>query len=264
MVMNGPPNFRVVIPARYHSTRLPGKPLRDIAGRPMIEHTYSRARESGAGQIIIATDDHRIRAVAESFGAEVCMTSDRHASGTDRLAEVADRYGWHEDDIVVNMQGDEPQMPPALLLQAACDIERHGSAQISTLCVRIHEDRELFDPHVVKVVRDAEGFAMYFSRAPIPWHREKFGEQAATLAGVTEFYRHLGIYAYRAGGLRAFAALAECDLERTESLEQLRALWYGVPIHVAEACDLPPVGVDTEEDLIRVNAAMCSHAMDLD
>jgi 3-deoxy-manno-octulosonate cytidylyltransferase (CMP-KDO synthetase) len=249
--------FVVAIPARYGSTRLPGKPLRTIAGQPMIEHVYRRALVGGAASVVIATDDARIAEVAAGFGADVCMTAPTHASGTDRLAEVARVRGWSDDTIVVNLQGDEPLMPPALLRQVAEGLERHPPAGIATLCTRIGDVHEVFDPHSVKVVRDAEGYALYFSRAAIPYHREAFARDSGRpegLPGGSDYFRHLGLYAYRAGTLHRFAGRPPCPLEQTESLEQLRALWNGIRIYVAEAVVLPPAGVDTEADLVRVEA----------
>lgn len=250
--------FRVVIPARYASTRLPGKPLRLLAGRPMIEHVYRKALLSGAQEVIIATDDERIRSVAEDFGAVVCMTAEQHPSGTDRLAEVAERQDWKDDVIVVNLQGDEPLMPAVLIRQVADDLESHPEADIATLCVRMRDLREVFDPHMVKVVMDAQGYALYFSRAPIPYHREAFAGESVSPAGSVphdaDYFRHIGLYAYRVAVLGRYPRLTSCRLEGTESLEQLRALWHGLRIHVREAMETPPPGVDTERDLARVEA----------
>ena len=244
--------FSVLIPARYASSRLPAKPLLDIGGKPMLEHVYDRAVESGAAQVVIATDDTRIEQAARAFGAPVCRTAAEHRSGTERLAEAVQRLGFGEDDIVVNLQGDEPLMPPSLLRQVAENLAANASAQMATLCTRIHEAGELFDPHAVKVVTDREGYALYFSRAVIPWDREAFGVTTEQLPEAAEHYRHLGIYAYRTGFLQEYAAWPPCDIETMESLEQLRALWNGARIHVAEALELPGPGVDTEGDLERV------------
>lgn len=248
--------FKVGIPARYASTRLPGKPLRSIAGRPMIEHVYRQALASGAEETVIATDDARIQKVAEEFGATVCMTSAEHPSGTDRLAEVATLRGWQEDDIVVNLQGDEPLMPPELISQVAADLERYPQAGIATICTRIQHPREVFDSHVIKVVMDAQGYALYFSRAPIPYHREEFqaGAAVSALPVDVQHFRHIGLYAYRVAVLTEFPRLSACMLEHSESLEQLRALWNGIRIHVREVSQAPPLGVDTEQDLARVEA----------
>lgn len=249
--------FKVAIPARYGSTRLPGKPLRLIAGRPMLEHVYRKALLSGAEEVVIATDDDRIHQTAQALGARVVMTAAGHASGTDRLAEVATLLGWPAETIVVNLQGDEPLMPPALLRQVAKGLDSHPEAGIATLCTRISQVHEVFDPHVVKVVLDAEGYALYFSRAPVPYHRDEFskhGEQLPQLPASADYFRHLGLYAYRAADLRRYPTLPPCMLEQTESLEQLRALWNGIRIYVEEALEVPPAGVDTELDLARVEA----------
>lgn len=244
--------FRVAIPARYGSTRLPGKPLREIARRPMIEHVYSRALASGAKEVVIATDDPRIREVAEDFGAAVCMTATTHLSGTDRLAEVATLRGWSDEDIIVNLQGDEPLMPPALIRQVAVSLDTHPAAGISTVCTRIQTAQQIFDPHVVKVVRDEQGYALYFSRAPIPYHRDEFSRNRDKIPVGADYFRHIGLYAYRASVLRRYPQLPACMLEQIESLEQLRALWNRIRIQVHETAEAPPVGVDTEQDLARV------------
>ncbi len=249
--------FQVAIPARYQSSRLPGKPLREIGDLPMICHVYDRARESGAESVVIATDDERIRRAAESHGAQVVMTGSGHGSGTERLAEAAELLNWPDDTIVVNVQGDEPQMPPEVIRQVASNLVHHPDAGMSTICTPIHESRELFDPHVVKVVRDRRNFGLYFSRAPIPWHREEFAAAAGGLPVDGGYYRHIGLYAYRVGVLRCYPGLSASPMEQVESLEQLRAIWHGIAIHVDEAVRVPPVGVDTEADLIRVNAAFC-------
>lgn len=250
------PRFKVAIPARYASTRLPGKPLQKIAGLPMIQHVHARAVASGAEEVVIATDDERIVAAALSFGAQVRMTSKDHQSGTDRLAELARIMGWSGDAIVVNLQGDEPLMPPALIRQVAVDLAAHSTAGIATLCSRIESAAELFDPNIVKVVRDAHGFALYFSRAPIPWDRDGFARNIAELPAGSEHFRHIGLYAYRVHFLQQYQDLPSCTLERAEMLEQLRALWNGIRIHVTEAIDAPGVGVDTEADLLRAEKAL--------
>ena len=255
------PRFRVAIPARYASTRLPGKPLRLIARRTLIEHVYRRALASGALEVVVATDDVHIQQTAEGFGATVCMTSPNHPSGTDRLAEVAARLNWPDDAIIVNVQGDEPQIPPALIQQVAAGLESHPDAGIATVCARIDDPAELFDPNVVKVVRDSQDYALYFSRAPIPWHREGFGVNQETLNRLPEngvWSRHIGLYAYRVAVLTRYPRLSPAMAEQTESLEQLRALWHGIRIHVAEAVEIPPPGVDTEIDLARVAAQWAS------
>lgn len=248
--------FKVVIPARYGSSRLPGKPLRVLAGKPMVEHVYRRACESGAEQVVIATDDARIETVARGFGAAVEMTQPEHPSGTDRLAEVVERLGWPEDTIIVNLQGDEPLMPPALVRQVADNLAAQPQAAIATLCTPITEAAEFFDPNVVKVVGDAAGFALYFSRAPIPWSRDAFAVSREQLPAGVAHRRHLGLYAYRASFLRAYRGLTPATLEGIEMLEQLRALWHGYKIHVADAVAQPGPGVDVEADAVRVEQAL--------
>ena len=252
--------FKVVIPARYGSTRLPGKPLLAIAGKPMVQHVYERALESGAEEVWIATDDERIVEAAEGFSANVRMTSSEHRSGTDRIGEVAKGQGWSDDAIVVNLQGDEPLMPQRLVHQAAAGLNDNPEAVMSTLAARIHTTAELFDPHVVKVVTDARGFAHYFSRAPIPWDRDAFAVTTEELPERSEHYRHIGLYAYRVGYLDTYAGLEPCQLEEMESLEQLRVIWHGDRIFVAEALELPGHGVDTAADLERVAALMVGSA----
>jgi 3-deoxy-manno-octulosonate cytidylyltransferase (CMP-KDO synthetase) len=249
--------FRVAIPARYGSSRLPGKPLRLLGGKPLIEHVYRRAEESGAQDIVIATDDERIRAAAEGFGATVCMTAATHTSGTDRLAEAAVLRSWDDDDIVVNLQGDEPLAPPALLRQVASGLAQHRDAGIATLYTRIHNPRQVFDANIVKVVLDARGYALYFSRAPIPYHRTAFGfGMPPSLPAGIDYFRHLGIYAYRVSVLRRYARLSACMAEHAEALEQLRALWHGIRIHVQEAVEAPPPDINTEYDLAQAEARL--------
>ncbi len=251
------PAFYVAIPARYASTRLPGKPLRLIAGRPMLEHVHRLALHSGALDVVIATDDVRIQEVALGFGAKVCMTSPHHASGTDRLAEVAQQLGWEDQAIVVNAQGDEPQLPPALIQQVASGLAARPAAGIATLCTRIHQVQQLLDRNIVKVVRDAEDYALYFSRAPLPWHRHAFANGLESLSALPKeqhWWRHIGLYAYRVATLRRYPQLAPAPMEQAEALEQLRALWHGVRIYVAEAAQVPQPGVDTEEDLAQAEA----------
>ena len=252
--------FKVVIPARYASTRLPGKPLRQIAGKPMIRHVFERALQSGAEQVVIATDDERIADAGRGFGADVCMTSARHRSGTDRIEEVASRYGWGDDAVVVNLQGDEPGMPAALIEQVAEDMERHPDAAVTTLGAPLGDRAALFDPHVVKVVTDRDGYALYFSRAPIPWHRDEFLHEREGLPSGVPFMRHVGLYAYRCRLLHDYVGWAHAPLEQAESLEQLRVLWHGERIHVSEAVEMPAHGVDTEADLERAAALLSGEA----
>lgn len=244
--------FSVIIPARYESTRLPGKPLVEIAGKPMIQHVHERARESGAERIIIATDDRRVAEAAGGFGAEICMTSAEHASGTERLAEVVAKIGLDDEAIVVNLQGDEPLTPALLIHQVAENLSDHAQASVATLAERIHTAAELFDPHAVKVITDCNGYAIYFSRAPIPWDRDAFSVTTEELPQQALHYRHIGLYAYRAGFIRQYVGWPVTELERMESLEQLRVLWHGHKIHVAEAQTSSVGGVDTEADLARV------------
>jgi 3-deoxy-manno-octulosonate cytidylyltransferase (CMP-KDO synthetase) len=254
-------SYIVVIPARYASTRLPGKPLADIGGKPMIQHVYERACESGASRVVIATDDSRIKSACLKFGAEVVMTSADHASGTDRLEEVARKLQLEPRDRVVNVQGDEPLIPFQLIDQVADNLEIFPEAAIATLCEPITDTLTLFNPNVVKVVCDARGMAHYFSRAPIPWARESWGkeltvsptsEEALPMPASAQYFRHIGIYGYRVSLLRAFVNWPPAPTEITESLEQLRALYNGALIHVAEASVTPAAGVDTEQDLERL------------
>ncbi len=246
--------YRIVIPARYASTRLPGKPLIALAGRPMLAWVYERARACSADEVIIATDDERIRVVAEAFGATVEMTAAEHASGTDRIAEVAARRGWRDDEVVVNLQGDEPSMPAALIEQVALLLIDHAGADMATLATPINDRDEYFDPNAVKVVTDLEGRALYFSRAPIPWFRDQIEADSRSLQAAAR--RHLGIYAYRVGALRRLAALPPTPLEQIEKLEQLRALAHGLCIQVDAASCRPGPDVNTAEDLARAAAAL--------
>ncbi len=218
----------------------------------MIQRVYESACESNASAVVIATDDQRILDAAKGFGAQVCMTAETHRSGTDRITEVVRSMGWPDDAIVVNIQGDEPTMPAALAYQVAQDMENHQRADMTTLSTPIEEREQLFDPNVVKVVTDAEGYALYFSRAPIPWHRDEFVHQDRPLPQDTTFYRHIGVYAYRAGYLDKYINLPPSVLEQTESLEQLRVLSHGGCIHVSEAQQEPGHGIDTADDLERV------------
>lgn len=242
--------FRVVIPSRYGAQRLPGKPLADLGGRPLVLHVCDRARESGAAEVLVATDDARIRDICAGAGVAVEMTSASHASGTDRIAEVAARRGWGDDELVVNLQGDEPLMPAADIEQAARLLET--GADMSTLCTPIHDLAEFLNPNVVKVVADGQGRALYFSRAPIPWNREG---AAAGLASQQQHHgalRHIGLYGYRVGALKRLAATPPCELEQLEKLEQLRALWLCMRIAIDVARELPGPSVDTPDDLKRV------------
>ena len=253
-------SFIVVIPARYASTRLPGKPLLDIAGKSMLQHVYDQARKSRAQRVVIATDDQRIFEVAEGFGAEVVMTSSDHPSGTDRLEEVVSKLALNDDAHIVNVQGDEPLIPPELIDQVAHNLALNDSAGISTLCERIENIDLVFNPNVVKVVFDDQGFANYFSRAPIPWARESFGGEAATLPIEAQYFRHIGIYAYKVSFLKSYVTWLPSMTEKIECLEQLRALSNGVNIHVEIAKVSPQAGVDTPADLDRLRAIMSKEA----
>ncbi len=250
--------FTVVIPARFASTRLPGKPLLDIAGQPMIRHVWERACRSAAARVVIATDDERIRAAAESFGAEVCMTAAAHPSGTDRLQEAVHGLGLADDAIVVNVQGDEPLIPPAVIDQVAANLARETDCGIATLCEPLDTVESFLDPNIVKLVRDDRMRAMYFSRAPIPWPRDDFARDRSLLPEGFLPLRHIGIYAYRVSFLHRFVGWPLGVLEARECLEQLRALEHGVGIHVAQACAAIPGGVDTAADLARVNALLAA------
>lgn len=243
-------NTVVVIPARYASSRLPGKPLRVLAGKTLIQHVHERALAAGFANVLVATDDERIRAVCEGFGAKVVMTASTHETGSDRLAEVAQQQGWADDTIVVNLQGDEPLTPVVNLHQLVRNLEQRPQDSIATLATPITEESDFANPNIVKVVRDEQGMALYFSRAPIPFQREggmPVGEYAL---------RHIGMYAYRAGFLKAFAVMQPSLPEQLEKLEQLRALANGYRIHVDIAAEIPAVGVDTEEDAVRVAALL--------
>jgi len=239
-------DFKVVIPVRYDSVRFPGKPLADIHGRPMIQHVYEAAVESGASEVIIATDSTLIGMAAEDFGATVCMTLEEHPSGTDRIGEVVRKMDWNDDTIIVNLQGDEPLTPPELLKQVADNLHHNADAACATLCTPLKADEDAHDPHLVKVIFDANGMAIYFSRAALPYTRDP-QEDAET-----PHYRHIGVYAYRASLLKQYADLPASYLEQHEKLEQLRLISNGYRIHVDEASTLPGIGVDTPEDLERV------------
>ncbi|WLI78550.1 3-deoxy-manno-octulosonate cytidylyltransferase [Kosakonia sp. H02] len=243
-------SFVVIIPARYASTRLPGKPLVDINGKPMVVHVLERARESGAERIIVATDNEDVMRAVEAAGGEVCMTRADHQSGTERLAEVVEKCGFSDDTVIVNVQGDEPMIPLAIIRQVAENLAARHDVGMATLAVPIHSAEEAFNPNAVKVVMDAEGYALYFSRATIPWDRDRFALSRETIGDT--FLRHIGIYGYRAGFIRRYVSWQTSPLEQIEMLEQLRVLWYGEKIHVDVASVVPGTGVDTPEDLERV------------
>lgn len=239
--------FVVVIPARYASSRLPAKPLADIGGKPMLQWVWQQACQSGAARVVIATDDERVLQVASAFGAEVLMTSPAHLSGTERLAEVVSLLGLTADTVVVNVQGDEPFIPPVIIRQVATNLASQQKARMATLSVALDDAAEVVDPNVVKVVTDQHGYALYFSRAVVPFDRDgRFQQQLAA-----HYQRHIGIYAYRAGFIQDYVSWPVSALEQIECLEQLRVLWQGEAIHVANAIAVPPVGVDTPADLER-------------
>jgi 3-deoxy-manno-octulosonate cytidylyltransferase (CMP-KDO synthetase) len=251
-------SFVAAIPARLASTRLPGKPLADIHGRPMVVHVAERARASGAREVWVAADDATIVAAVAQHGFDAVLTRTDHASGTDRLAELAALRQWADDTIVVNVQGDEPLIDPALIAAVAACLEQHPRAAIATACHPIGEVEHAFDPNVVKVVLDRHGYALYFSRAPIPWARDAFAGPAEgrLLPAGLPVYRHIGLYAYRCAALRRIAALPPAPIEQFESLEQLRALFHGESIAVAVTAHAPAAGVDTPQDLARVRALL--------
>ncbi len=243
-------HYRVVIPARFDSSRLPGKALLPLAGKPMLQWVHERAKACGAAEVCVATDDDRIATAARGFGADVAMTSRSHTSGTDRIAEVAITRGWKDEDIVVNVQGDEPLIPPAVIDQVAQLLAANARADIGTLAVKIESIADLGDPNVVKAACDAGGRALYFSRAPIPFNRDA----PATVPPAA--LRHVGIYAYRVSALRKLSKLQPSRLEQIEKLEQLRALENGMEIRVALAVERPLADVNTAADLERAERAL--------
>lgn len=245
-------NFTVVIPARYASQRLPAKPLLDIAGKSMIQRVYEQVLGAGAERVLIATDHPEIEACAQSFGAEVVMTREDHASGTDRLAEVVEKLGLDDDEIVVNVQGDEPLIPPAVIRQVANNLILHPEAQVATVSEPIHDAALYQNPNAVKVVSDCKGLALYFSRANIPFARDADEQGIAALIEQRNIQKHIGIYAYKAGLLRTFVTWPVATLEKIEKLEQLRVLANGERIHVQEAVEAVPGGIDTQDDLDHI------------
>lgn len=257
--MDAVPPFIVAIPARYGATRLPGKPLRLLRGEPLVLHVVRRALAAGAAQVVVATDDARIVEALRGQPVLVCTTRADHASGSDRIAECAARYGWPDDAVVVNLQGDEP-FAPASGIRAVARALAEDDAPMATLATPVADAEQLFDPNCVKLVRGANGRALYFSRAPLPWARDAFAQSRGRLPAGIEFLRHIGIYAYRAGFLQRFAALPRTPLEQAESLEQLRALEHGYAIAVRLAPEPFPPGVDTEADLARAAAALGAQA----
>src|SRR3990167_822186 len=243
--------FHVIIPARFAATRLPGKVLLEINGKPMIQHVYERAVESGAESIVIATDDERVKELAEKFGATVCMTNEAHQSGTERVAEVVNLLDYNDDDIIVNLQGDEPFLPASVIKQAEQELDEHDNVKIASLCCVIEDVEELFSSNIAKVILNHRKQAIYFSRAPIPWERDNFvmGEKTAKKMLGTH-YRHIGIYAFRASFLQQYIEMEPCEAEQLELLEQLRVLWHGGRIQMGIVKqNRIPRGVDTEADL---------------
>jgi 3-deoxy-manno-octulosonate cytidylyltransferase (CMP-KDO synthetase) len=243
--------FNIVIPARYDSSRFPGKPLADIHGKPMIQRVYEAAVNAGASKVVIATDSTLIGMAAEEFGAPVCMTLEQHATGTDRLCEVVEKLEWEDDTVVVNVQGDEPLIPSAIVNQVAVNLIRNPEADCATLYTTL-PDEDAIDPDIVKVVTDARDFALYFSRSAIPYIRDN---NDAAVAGLV-YKKHIGLYAYKVDLLKKFKAMQTCELEQAEKLEQLRLMWHGAKIHVAQASSAPGHGVDTPADLERVKSAI--------
>jgi 3-deoxy-manno-octulosonate cytidylyltransferase (CMP-KDO synthetase) len=263
---SGTQPFIAVVPARLASTRLPNKPLADIGGKPMVVRVAERALESGAQQVLIASDAQSVLDVAREHGIEAMLTRADHPSGTDRLAEVAAHFGWSDDTIVVNVQGDEPLIDPALVRGVASHLAASGGCAIATAAHPISDPAEVFNPNVVKVVLDAQGVALYFSRAPIPWARDAYQPHWPDVASmpvppaVATVYRHIGLYAYRAKFLRTYPTLTLSPIEQAEALEQLRAMWHGERIAVLVTQDAPLPGVDTPADLARVQALFGSRA----
>lgn len=245
-------DFKVIIPARYGSTRLPGKPLCDLAGQPMIQRVVECARASAASAVIVATDDQRILDVCAHLNIDAELTAATHRNGSDRIAEVITRRGWSDETLVINVQGDEPLLPASLINQVAANLATRAHLGMATLAYPITDSASLFDPNCVKVVFNHAGEALYFSRAPIPWQRDEFAAHPHQLPASITYWRHIGIYAYRVAALKQFVNLEPAPLELAESLEQLRALWHGMAIHVECALEAPGPGVDTAEDLMRV------------
>lgn len=242
--------FRVMIPARYDSARMPGKVLMDIGGKPILQHVYERAMESGADSVVIATDHQKIAKVAQSFGAKVCMTSAEHQSGTERIAEAALALDYAPEEIVVNVQGDQPFVLPQAIRQVAEDLDKHDNVKVSSICERITHGEDLFNPSIVKVVLNWRNYAMYFSRAPIPWDIEHFKEKNKEKVPPNEqHYKHIGLYAYRVNFLQEYMEWPACPLEKIESLEQLRILWNGIRMHMVVTKDRMPPEVNTPDDL---------------
>jgi len=252
--------FNVVIPARYGSTRLPGKPLLNIAGKPMIAHVCERALEANAEQVVVATDDENIYDAVDKLGIKVVMTDKNHQSGTERIAEVATILDWDSEVIIVNVQGDEPLIPATYIHEVATALAAQSRAGIATLAAKIDSVDEVFNPNAVKVVTDKKGYALYFSRAPIPWDRDHFSHDSKTLSAMP-YLRHVGIYAYTVNFLKNYCQWTPSALESVESLEQLRILWQGESILVKTVIKAPEAGVDTAEDLVRVEAFLAANVI---
>ena len=250
--------FRVVIPARYASQRLHAKVLQDLAGKPVLQHVYERSCKSGADSVVIATDDERILKVAETFCPDVCMTASTHVNATSRIAEVITKLNYQESDIIVNVQGDEPLIPPAIIAQVATNLAT-SEADMATLKALIDDIEMLFDPNVVKVVCDNKNTALYFTRAPIPWQRNAFASAKIQFTPGQHF-RHIGLYAYRSSFVRNYANWDHAQIEQLECLEQLRALANGAKIQVDIAKELPPIGIDTEKDLTLLRKLYQQHS----
>ncbi len=245
-------SFTVIIPARFESSRLPGKPLKELKpGKTMIQCTWEQVQKSGAERVVIATENEQVKTVCEAFGAEVCLTHANHQSGTERIAEVIEQLALADETIIVNVQGDEPMLPPELIHQVAEGLETHAKIDMATLCEPIHDVDTVFDPNAVKVVRNLENLALTFTRAPSPWSRDTFLD-IPSLPENWAYKRHIGLYAYRAGFVKQYVNWPECDLEQVEKLEQLRVLWHGEAILVLDALMDAGVGVDTEQDLALV------------
>lgn len=245
-------SFRIVIPSRFASTRLSGKPLRDICGKPMIERVIEQAKKSDAEEVIVATDSQEIADAISHLDIRICMTHENHQSGTERLSEVIEQLGFDDDQILINLQGDEPMMPAICLNQVGQALEQDSNVKMATLCTPLTDIEELFDPHAVKVVRDINDFALYFTRAAVPWSRDCFNDTPRKMPQSQEYQRHIGLYGYKAGFIKQYLEWQSSDIEKTESLEQLRVLYYGEKIKVITAATPPGPGVDTLDDLDRV------------
>lgn len=244
----------IIIPARYQSSRLPGKPLADIAGKPMIQHVYEQAKKSKADHVIIATDDDRVIVAAKLFEGKVCLTAASHQSGTERISEVIDQLNISDEDIIINIQGDEPFIPPAIINQVIDRLTTEQIAKVATLCEPIYSIDEVFNPNINKVIIDKKGYAIYFSRAPIPYYRDGFSNKK--MPADFNYYRHVGIYGYRAGFVKQYSQWEPSPIEKIENLEQLRILYYGEKIAVDIAIEKSGIGIDTPEDLALARKLM--------